>query len=304
MNKFLAQTKRNIKLFFKDKGMFFASLITPIILLVLYATFLSRVYKESFLMGFPEGVEMPDKLINGFVGGELISALLAVCCITVAFSSNMVMVQDKAKGVIHDFLIAPVKKSTLAISYYVSTLISTLLICFLALLLGLIYLACTGWYMSAGDVFLVILDVILLSLFGTALSAIVNHFLSSQGQMSAVGTIVSAGYGFICGAYMPISQYGKGLQNALSFLPGTYGTSLIRNHSLNGIFRELEDMGADSLVIDKVRDSVDCNIYFFDNKVSTGAMFGVLIGSIALLVAVYILLNVNWKRSGKASVKK
>ncbi|MDE6758715.1 MAG: ABC transporter permease [Clostridia bacterium] len=304
MNKFLAQTKRNIKLFFKDKGMFFASLITPIILLVLYATFLSRVYKESFLMGFPEGVEMPDKLINGFVGGELISALLAVCCITVAFSSNMVMVQDKAKGVIHDFLIAPVKKSTLAISYYVSTLISTLLICFLALLLGLIYLACTGWYMSAGDVFLVILDVILLSLFGTALSAIVNHFLSSQGQMSAVGTIVSAGYGFICGAYMPISQYGKGLQNALSFLPGTYGTSLIRNHSLNGIFRELEDMGADSLVIDKVRDSVDCNIYFFDNKVSTGAMFGVLIGSIVLLVAVYILLNVNWKRSGKASVKK
>ena len=28
--------KRNIKLFFKDKGMFFTSLITPAILLVLY----------------------------------------------------------------------------------------------------------------------------------------------------------------------------------------------------------------------------------------------------------------------------
>lgn len=27
---------RNCKLFFKDKGMFFASLITPVILLVLY----------------------------------------------------------------------------------------------------------------------------------------------------------------------------------------------------------------------------------------------------------------------------
>ena len=299
MNKFLALTKRNIKLFFKDKGMFFASLITPIILLVLYATFLSRVYKESFLSGFPESMPVDDKLVNGFVGGELLSALLAVCCITVAFSSNMIMVQDKAKGSIHDFLIAPVDKSTLALSYYVATLVSTLLICFIALVLGMIYLACVGWYMSAGDVFLVILDVILLSLFGTALSSIINNFLSSQGQMSAVGTIVSAGYGFICGAYMPISQYGKGLQNFLSFLPGTYGTSLIRNHSLNGVYRELTDMGVPSDILDKIKDSLDCNIYFFDNKVSVGGMFWILIISIVVLVAIFILLNIKFKKRKK-----
>ena len=299
MNKFLALTKRNIKLFFKDKGMFFASLITPIILLVLYATFLSRVYKESFLSGFPEGMPVDDKLVNGFVGGELLSALLAVCCITVAFSSNMIMVQDKAKGSIHDFLIAPVDKSTLALSYYVATLVSTLLICFIALILGMIYLACVGWYMSAGDVFLVILDVVLLSLFGTALSSIINNFLSSQGQMSAVGTIVSAGYGFICGAYMPISQYGKGLQNFLSFLPGTYGTSLIRNHSLNGVYRVLTDMGVPSDILDKIKDSLDCNLYFFDNKVSVGGMFWILIISIVVLVAIFILLNIKFKKRKK-----
>ena len=40
--------KRNVKLFFKDKGMFFTSLITPVILLVLYATFLSNVYTDIF----------------------------------------------------------------------------------------------------------------------------------------------------------------------------------------------------------------------------------------------------------------
>ena len=36
--------KRNTKLYFKDKGMFLTSLITPLILLVLYGTFLSNVY--------------------------------------------------------------------------------------------------------------------------------------------------------------------------------------------------------------------------------------------------------------------
>ena len=41
-------TRRNVKLFFKDKGLFFTSLITPLILLVLYGTFLSNVYEETF----------------------------------------------------------------------------------------------------------------------------------------------------------------------------------------------------------------------------------------------------------------
>ena len=42
-------TRRNCRLFFKDKGMFFSSLITPIILLVLYATFLAKIYRDSFV---------------------------------------------------------------------------------------------------------------------------------------------------------------------------------------------------------------------------------------------------------------
>ena len=40
----------------------------------------------------------------------------------------------------------------------------------------------------------------------------VSFPLTTQGQLSAVGTIVSAGYGFICGAYMPISNFDSGLQ--------------------------------------------------------------------------------------------
>lgn len=308
MIEFLTLTKRNIKIFFKDKGMFFASLITPIILLVLYVTFLSRVYRDSVTMSVPEGVTVPEKILNGFVGGELLSALLAVCCVTVAFSSNMVMVQDKAKGVISDLLISPVKKSLLALSYYAATFVSALIICFAAMILGMIYLACTGWYLSAADVFLIILDVLLLSLFGTAMSALINHFLSSQGQMSAVGTIVSAGYGFICGAYMPISQYGKALQNFLGFLPGTYGTSLIRNHSLEGTFDEMIDSGIPAEVVDKIKDSVDCNIYFFEHKASIGAMYGIMIGATVALIVAYILINVDWKaivgRSQKTVAKE
>ena len=198
--------KRNIKLFFKDKGMFFTSLITPAILLVLYATFLGNVYKDSFLSAMPEGIELSDSIINALVGGQLVSSILAVSCVTVAFCSNFLMVQDKATGVSRDLLISPIKPSHLSLAYYVATLTSTLVICFIAAAVCLIYLAFIGWYLTVSDVLLIILDVFLTVLFGTALSSVINFFLSTQGQISAVGSIISAGYGFICGAYMPIGS--------------------------------------------------------------------------------------------------
>lgn len=291
MSTVLALIKRNIKLFFKDKGMFFTSLITPAILLVLYATFLGNVYRDSFEMNLPDTFKLSEKLMNGLVGGQLISSILAVSCVTVAFCSNFLMVQDKANGSIKDLRISPVKSSVLSLSYYVATLISTLLICFIATGICLVYIASVGWYMSVSDVLFLLLDVVLLVLFGTALSSIINFFLSSQGQISAVGTIISAGYGFICGAYMPISSFSEGLQKVLSFLPGTYGTELVRTHSMQGALAEMQNQGIPAEVIESIKDSLDCNLYFFGEQVNMPTMYLILGGTIAVLIAVYVLMN-------------
>ena len=148
-----------------------------------------------------------------------------------------------------------------------------------------------GWYLTVGDVVFLLLDVILLVLFGTALSSCVNFPLSTNGQASAVGTIVSAGYGFICGAYMPISNFSEGLQKVLSFFPGTYGTGLLRNHAMRGVFEEMEQQGFPAEVVEAIKDSVDCNLYFFGDLVSQNTMYLVLISSIAVIVGIYIVLN-------------
>lgn len=283
--------KRNTKMFFKDKGLFFTSLITPLILLVLYITFLGNVYRDSFEMAFPKGMEIPSKLLDAAVGGQLISSLLAVCCVTVAFCSNMLMVQDKVTGTHKDFSVTPVKGTTLALGYYTATLISTFLICLTALGAGFLYLGKLGWYLSGKDVLCLLLDVFLLVMFGVALSSIINFFLSTQGQISAVGSIVSSMYGFICGAYMPLSQFSKGLRNALSFLPGTYATSLLRNHTLRGVFAEMEAQNYPDEIIRSLRDVIDCNVYFFDTKVELSTMYLILGGSVVLLVSIYVIMN-------------
>ena len=273
--------------------MFFTSLITPAILLVLYSTFLGNVFESSFRSALEAaGAMVSDKVIMGCVGGQLVSSLLAVSCVTVAFCTNLLMVQDKITGARHDLTIAPLKVGTLALSYYLSTLLSTLLISFAATGICLGYLAVVGWFLTVGDVAALLLDVVLLVLFGTALSSCVNYPLSTNGQASAVGTVVSAGYGFICGAYMPISNFSEGLQKVLSFLPGTYGTSLLRNHALRGVFEEMSNQGFPNEVVEAIRDSVDCNLYFFGNRVAQGSMYLILAAAIVLALGIYVGINI------------
>ena len=102
---------------------------------------------------------------------------------------------------------------------------------------------------------------------------------------------------------MPISQFSKGLQKVISFLPGTYGTSLLRNHALRGVFEEMGSKRFPNEVVEAIRDSVDCNLYFFGEKVAISTMYTVLITAILLLIGLYVLINVLTVKIKKRRVK-
>ena len=291
MKAVISLMNRNRKLFFRDKGMFFSALITPFILIVLYATFLAKVYKDSFTSAFPEGFTIAEKFIDGTVASQLVAALLAVSCVTVTFCVNLTMVQDKVNGIRKDLNVSPISRSKIYLGYFLATVLNSLLVNGLALVIGLLYIGKMGWYLSFVDVLWIIIDEILLVLFGSTLSSIISYPLTTQGQMSAVGTIVSAGYGFICGAYMPISNFGSGLQKALSYLPGTYGTSLIKNHMLCGIFEEMESEKLPEELITAIRETLDCNPQFHGNVVNTTQMILIMAGSIVVLGAIFLLMT-------------
>ena len=292
MRTFITLVNRNRKLFFRDKGMLLSSLITPIILIVLYATFLAKVYKDSFTTNLPVVVDISEKLINGMVAGQLAAALLAVSCVTVTFCVNLTMVQDRALGVRKDFDVSPIRKPMVYLGYFFSTVQNSLMVNLLALVLCLGYIGIMGWYLTVMDVALLILDLLILVLFGAVLSSIVCYPLKTQGQMSAVGTIVSAGYGFVSGAYMPISNFGEGLQRVMSYLPGTYGTALIKNHMLRGVFAEMETKGFQVEVVNGIATSLDCNPTFQGNVVEPEYMMLIMIGTVVLLGGLYFMITV------------
>lgn len=284
---------RHTVLFFKDKGRFLTALITPIVLIVLYMTFLGTVYHDS-LDSIVKYFDVSQKTIDAFVNGYLFSSLLAVSCVTVSFCSNMIMVQDKADNKVKDLLIAPISKTTLALSYFISTLIITMIINMTALLACFIVLGTSHWVLPIQDIFCCVMDIFLLTLFGTSLSSIINYFLTTQGQISAVSSIVSAGYGFLCGAYMPISQFTPAVRTFIKFLPGTYGTSLIRNHLLKSLFTKLgTKVPAD--VMNVIHQSFDTSFTLMGHTVTQTMMYLIMTGTCVILLLIYISLNYRKK---------
>jgi len=257
----------------------------------LYVTFLGRVFHNS-LDKDALGVALPEGVINAVVNGQILACLLAVCSVTVAFSSNLLMVNDKVTGSTKDIDVSPIKSHTKSLAYFTATFISTIIINLVALILCLLYIRIQNcWYYEFKDVLLLFGDVMLLSFFGTALASVVNFGLKTQGQLSAVANIVSAGYGFICGAYMPISNFSALLRDSIMFLPSTYFMSLIKNHALTAPFREMAKAEIPSQAIDAVKTALDYKISFFSHEVSLNMMYLIAITSIFGLIIIFVLQN-------------
>lgn len=302
--KMISLISRNTKCYFKNKFTFFTSLITPLILFVLFATFLKNIYIESFESIAAEfEITIGKRALNGVTGAWLMSSILSVSSVTVAFCSNIIMVEDKMNASINDINVSPIKRTTVAVSYFISNFFVTFIVIVTIMLIGHIYLACVGWYIPVSDFFMILVDCICGILFGTLLAGIVESFISSQGGISAVSTLVSSMYGFICGAYMPFSQFSEGLRNFLGLLPGTYGVGIMRNHYMNGYIDEIVKGATDPTVADNLskglKDGFDANLYVFGNRIPLGAMYGILLGSCAVLLAVYIVIIILRNKNKK-----
>lgn len=293
MRAFWSLVQRDIKLFFKDRSLFFVAMISPVILLVLFVTFLGGVYKDTFLNIFGEfGTSIQDDIIDGAVVTYLFAALLSVSCVTVAFCCNVMSIQDKINGVKNDFEIAPVKKTTIAFSYLVATFIVSMIICLIIFAILLFVTSMMGqFYFNFSDICFSLLIVAALCLFGAVLSSIVCHFCSTQSQLGAITGIISSCYGFLCGAYMPISQFSSGISNFISILPGTFGTSLLKNCLLSGYLTEMSNSGVPMGAINAIKNGFDLNLSFFGNEIGINLMVLVLVAIIIIMSALFAILN-------------
>lgn len=282
--------KRNVKMFLKDRMLVFFSLLAPIIILMLYVLFLGNVQSDvvnGVIQEYSQDID--QKLVMAFINNWMISGVMGVSCITVAFNACTIMVRDRERGTANDLLSSPVKKWVIFASYIVSTFIIAFVICFSVLLVSMIYLACTsGFYMSFVD-FLAIFGITILSIISSSIICVfLASFVKTEAAFGSISGIMSAAIGFLTGAYMPLSMFPEAIQYLVCFIPGTYSAGLYRNYFLNGPKNALLQILPEDLVV-QLMDNYSVDMKFFGTKISARWMVLALIISIVLFAIVLII---------------
>ena len=140
--------KRNVLLFFKDWQSILFSLLTSIIVLVLYLLFLKGTFVsaiQSAMEQYPGLASMvPQKDIDMFANLFLLSGILGSAMISVPFSCITVLVKDRANKVDYDILATPMKRGQIIFAYFVSAVLTSILLNSIILAVGLIGIRMQG----------------------------------------------------------------------------------------------------------------------------------------------------------------
>ena len=240
---FLGLTKRNMLVFFTDKGTLFFSMLTPMIILLLYILFLKNSLLSS-LQNAATGLEnlVAAKDMAQFVNGLLLTGIISSALITIPYNALEIIVRDREDRVDLDMLSTPVKRFEIILSYFCAAVISAFMQTMVVLAVGIGILSMSGdMYLTALDIVKLVGAVFLGTVSSTSVFMVVMMFFKSMGTCGAFMGILSAVSGFVIGAYMPLSQFNKGIQYVCNLVPATGITVLIRNYLTGGILRHMDE---------------------------------------------------------------
>jgi multidrug/hemolysin transport system permease protein len=218
----LCLIKRNTLTFLRDKAAVFFSFLSVIILLALYFLFIGRQY-TSELQQVTEGMRTFIS-ISVIMGGVLVIN-------TVSLSLGVVgnIITDLQYKKLDAFLVTPVKRYKIIISYYITSIMVTSVLTLLMWFITVIYVGLfSGYWYSL----LTIIKVSGILIFFTFISATVMVYLTtllkSVNAFGALSGILGTFIGFVSGIYMPLVVLGKSMYYVASVVPFTHMTILLK----------------------------------------------------------------------------
>jgi len=223
--------KRDIKIFYRTKGNLFFASLSVLILVVLHFVVFRNMNTDNWVQivsQFP-ALSVERDMLAWIVDSLMFAAIIPIGAITISLTALGLMVEDKEKNVLSDFLVSPIKRSSLLASY----LISSFIVGFVILLGYIVFFQIYFILMYSVSFSLTQLGLMLLAMVGSLVFAnifmlLLISFLKSQQSLGAVGTIVGTLIGFLSGAYIPVGMFGETVGNVFSALPFLQITVLTR----------------------------------------------------------------------------
>lgn len=225
---------RNLRLFFRDRLGVFFSLLSAVILFLLYTLFLGSGQIDDLQESLPGASEAE---VKAFVDTWMFAGIVGITAITTGLGAMNVFVEDSASGRFRDFLVSPIGREKLILGYLLSAGVVALIMTTVVLIISLTYLYLVdGVSFDPGQIATVYGFLALSCLAFASLSAFVVSFVRTAGAYSALSTIVGTILGFLAGAYIPVGALPDGVRTVISALPFMQASVPVR-----------QEMTADSL---------------------------------------------------------
>ena len=306
MRGILGFIKRNVLLFFKDWQSILFSLLTSIIVLVLYLLFLKGTFVsaiQSAMEQYPGLASMvPQKDIDMFANLFLLSGILGSAMISVPFSCITVLVKDRANKVDYDILSTPLKRGQIIFAYFVSAVLTSILLNSIILAVGLIGIRMQGnMYLNISQVVKAFSVVALGSISASAIFMIVVLFFKTVSACEAFFGILSAASGFVIGAYIPISQFSNEVQTVCNLFPASQITIMLRNILLNGLLEHINTslQGVDQgMFVLSLKEYFTFQAKLFNGYLDMNKMLEYILGVILFcIVAQIVIYSGSYKKN-------
>lgn len=281
MRKYIGLTKRNLLIYFKDYQSILFSMITPIIVFVLYLLFLKDTF-VSPIKNATIGLEqwILDEDINMFVNGLLLTGILGTTMITVPYNCLITIVRDRENKIDYDISATPIRRVQIVLSYFTASALSAFIMAAIILTGGLCIMGVQGTlYLGAKDVAALYGITFLGAISATSLFMIVVLFFKTSSASGAFLGILSAACGFVIGAYIPISQFSEGVQTFCNVFPGSGITVLYRNSLLNPLLDKMnQNIGGldEGMFVEAMRETFVFDSHLFGQTISRSGVVGMV----------------------------
>lgn len=297
MLKFAELTKRNLKIYFRDLGAVFFSLLTMLLVILLMVFFLGDMNIENItelLACYPGRDSVLDEknaelLFFAWTG----AGILSINAVTVTLAAYSGMIKDRASGRLNAIYTSSAGQFTIASSYVAAAWTASVIVCILTLLIVEIIGVWKGmeWFSAAQH--LKLLAMIMINSFTyAAFMYLLSHVAKTEGAWSGVGTVIGTLVGFFGGIYIPIGGLSEIVGSVMKCTPVIYGSSMFRKIMTDTILTDALT-GVPEAVIEEYRLAMGIDLAVGNRNISTFAEWCILLGcgTIFLILGAVIL----WK---------
>ncbi len=280
-------TSRGLKIFFKNKGGIFFSLLGVIIIFGLFIFFIG----DSITKGL-DFLDNAKYVMNSWV----VAGMLASAAITTSMGAYAVMVSDRENKCVKDFYSSPLKRSSVAAGYMCTGMIISVVMSIVTLIFGEIYIVANGGEMIGIMTMVKVLGVIVLSSFASsAMVCFIVSFVKTSNTYTMISIILGTLIGFLVGAYICIGELPAGVQWVIKCFPCAHAAALFRQLLMgDGMTSGFANLPASAL--SDFQNKV--GVTFTYGSWNPGAWFHVAVLSVTGVVF-YLLAIINMSRKAE-----